>query len=53
MRGVLRFDKKLLSSITVDELISDTDDWFHTPYDITIDSDGKVIISAINMNQKH
>ncbi|MCK5168972.1 MAG: hypothetical protein KAQ75_03755, partial [Bacteroidales bacterium] len=37
---------KVASTSTVEELISENDYWFNTPYDITIDSDGNVIISS-------
>ncbi|PLX10786.1 MAG: hypothetical protein C0597_16200 [Marinilabiliales bacterium] len=38
---------KVTSSTTVEELINENNTWFYTPYDITIDSDGNVIISSI------
>ncbi len=37
---------KVASSSTVEELISDNDNWFYTPYGLTVDSDGKVIICS-------
>ncbi len=37
---------KVTSATTVDELISENDYWFNTPYDITVDTDGNVIISS-------
>ena len=38
---------KVTSATTVDELISENDYWFNTPYDITVDTDGNAIISSI------
>ncbi len=37
---------KVASTSTVEELITENDDWFYTPYAITVDSDGNVIISS-------
>ncbi len=38
---------KVTSTTSVEELISENDYWFNTPYDITVDTDGNVIISSI------
>ena len=38
---------KVTSTTTVDALISENDTWFYTPFDITVDINGNVIISSM------
>ena len=38
---------KVTSTTSVEELISENDSWFLTPFDITVDSDGNVIITSM------
>ncbi|MCD4833247.1 MAG: hypothetical protein K8R31_05590 [Bacteroidales bacterium] len=40
---------KVTSTTSVEELISENDYWFSSPYDITVDTDGNVIITSIKI----
>lgn len=40
---------KVTSTTSVEELISENDYWFSSPYDITVDTDGNAIITSIKV----
>ena len=43
---------KVATVTTIDELVTENDLWFATPYDITIDDDGNVIITSIKVESQ-